>query len=124
MSIRSIKERARRKVHATMADPALYRASPESEWVSVTVRIHEKWIKFGDLPGMDGAQVIDISPRAVFLVEEIPGGKPQRGAIVSIVTGEAWRIGETDRADDITVTASVVHLSEEQAAGLPVPDAA
>lgn len=107
-----------------MADPALYRATPESAWVPVSVRIHEKWSRFGDMPGIDAAQIIDIAPRAIFLVEEIPGGKPQRGAIVSVAAGEAWRVGDADSADDITVTASIARLSDEQATGLPLPSAA
>lgn len=107
-----------------MADPALYRATPESAWVPVSVRIHEKWSRFGDIPGLDAAQIVDIAPRAVFLVEDIPGGKPLRGAHLSVVEGEGYVLGEADQPDDITVTVAVSRLTAVQSAGFPVPEVA
>ena len=122
MSIRSEKERMRRAVHATHGVAALYRADPAASWVAVTVRVHDRLARFGDSPGLDAAQSVDISPRLVFLVEELDGGTPRRGSIVSVAAGEAWLVGDADPADDITVTASASRVPPAQAESFPVPD--
>lgn len=122
MTIRSIKEQARRQLHEKMSLPALYRAEPASEWEAVTVRLHEKWTRFGDIGSMDGAQMVEIPTRMVFLVEDFDDGKPARSALVSIAEGEAFRVGEADEPDGLTIIASVARLPADQAAGLPVPD--
>lgn len=121
--IRTHREAARRRVHDEFAVPALYRADPESDWAPVSVRIHTKVTKFGDLPGLETATFIDISPKMIFLVEDLDGGAPQRGAFVSVVQGEAWRVGESDPADNITVTAAITRTSAAQAATFPYYDA-
>lgn len=121
MSFRSLKERMRRTVHATLAEPALYRADPESDWVPVSVRVHRKQSLFGSIPGLDAAQFVDITPRMVFFAAELDGGEPKRNAIVSIAAGEAWKVGAADPRDGETITAAVAPIPVEQTAAFPVP---
>lgn len=121
MSFRTIKERARRQVHSTMGLPALYRAEPASAWVPVSVRLHTGFSKFGDLPGLDAAQFLEITPKLIFLVEEIDGAVPLRSAIVSIATGEAWRLGESSPPDGITISVEASRIPAAQTTGFPVP---
>ena len=121
-AFRSLKERARRRIHTGFGVAALYRATPESDWVPVSVRIHQKVSKFGDIPGLETAHFLDIAPRVMFLVEDLADGTPRRGAIVSVSDSEAWVVGEADPADGITVTASVAHVPPAQLGSFEVPE--
>ena len=99
----------RRDVHQTMLVPALYYATPTATALPVTVRLHTKFgAAIGTLPGNQGAQMVEYEPRILFLVEEV--ARPRVGAIVSVETGEAYRVDAADPADDITITAKVSRL--------------
>jgi len=55
-----------------------------------------------------------------FLREQLEDAR--NGAIFSIAPGEAYCVERTDPENDITRTADVTPLSDEEAFGLPVPD--
>lgn len=114
----------RARLHEEMSVPALYLpAGGSKSQTLITVRVHEFWRVLGDLKGtnFNYAEVEDIAPRIVFLLSEIV---PQRGALVSVAPGEAYRVDVVLPHDDITVTAKVVKLSASEAKGFPVPEGA
>lgn len=116
---RALKERARRDLHEHLQVPAYYRASPSSAWVAVHVRHHRATQRIGDLPGLEGATMRDLIPRLIFMRDEV--AMPARGAIVSIATGEAYSIGDTDPPDGISITAHIAPVPAAQTTGFPVP---
>lgn len=116
------KQQARRRVHANFGVAALYRAAPEATWLPVTVRIHERFVKMGDIPGLDTAHMLDVAPKAIFTVAELdPETTPKRGGIISLSAGVAWKIGAAEQPDGETVTASIAPLPVDQTTGFPVP---
>lgn len=127
---RGIKRAARRIVHQTMEVPALLLLSngsgPPTGFVTgeVTVRVHTKEKLLGDLKGTNFhyAEAHEEIPKIVFLIAQLTGPL-ERGQIVSVEAGEAYRIDTIMPADDITVTAQVTVLSAAQTSGLPVPEA-
>lgn len=115
----ALKQQARRDVHREMSLPAFYRASPTSEWQPVNVRLLRRTDKIGDIPGLEGATLIDMAPRMVFMRCEVE--MPVRNAVVSIGDGQAWRVGECEPPDGISITAQVAPLPAAQTVGYPVP---
>lgn len=113
---RDLKRKMRRDVHRVMFVPALYYATPTSVPVAVTIRDHTKIAAAtnGALTGGGAAasyaQTVEHEPKILFMVEQLPAGKPRYGAIVSVEAGEAYRVEAADPADDITVTAKVARL--------------
>lgn len=121
---RELMRDGRRRLHDEMSVPAIYLPMAGSRsHALITVRVHEFWGALGDLKGtnFNYAEIEDISPRIVFMLSEIT---PQRGAIVSVAPGEAYRIDVVLPADDITVTAKVVRFAAAETKGFPVPEGA
>lgn len=120
MSIRDAIRAGRRTLHADMAVPALYIATPGATPVPVSVRVHTKFGAIGRLMNnADGAAAEELKPRLIFLVDEI--ASVARLAVVSVEPGEAYIIDFAQPRDDITITAFVTALDATEAAGLPVP---
>jgi hypothetical protein len=107
-----------------MSVDALYFALPYAEGdtqvIPITVRVHDTPVVLGDLKGtnFNYAEMEDNAPRIVFMRDEI---EPVRGMIVSVEPGVAYRVDTLRAPNDITVTARVVRLREQETAGLPVP---
>lgn len=116
--IRAIKNQMRRDLHAELQVPAYYRASSAGDWVEVDVRIHTKFTQNGDLPEQYVAQMQDISPRIIFMRDQVE--LPARGGIVSVEPGEAYQIGDAMEPDGLTITAMVAPMSAAQTVGLPI----
>lgn len=124
-SFRDIKRRARRDVQNHMRVPALYLASFDAVPVPCFVRVHTKFQALGDMKGtnFNYADREDITPRIILWREEIPQPIPFN-AIVSVEAGEAYYLNITQPADDLTITAMVVKLDDDdpKLALLPVPE--
>jgi hypothetical protein len=126
-SFRDIKRNARRHLHQQMSVKALY-VPPVSNPtpLEVTVRLHVSFAPLGgDIEGgyQFGAERHDTTPRIVFLRSEIStlqNAIPERNSIISVETGEAYRVSTVRTPDDITVTAEVTPLSASETIGLPV----
>lgn len=116
--------KGRRKLHDYMSVPALYFPFPyvagETVVQEITVRIHDKFVAFGDLKGttFNYAEMEDDSPRIIFMRNEV---EPSRNYIVSVEAGSAYRVDAPMAPDDITITARCARLHTSEAAGLPVP---
>lgn len=116
--------KARGKLHGYMSVPALYFALPyvagDTVVKEITVRVHDKFIAFGDLKGttFNYAEMEDNSPRVIFMRSEV---EPARNHVVSVEAGVALRVDSLMAPDDITVTARCARLHASEAAGLPVP---
>lgn len=112
-SFRDIKRRARRDVQNHMRVPALYLASFDAVPVPCFVRVHTKFQALGDMKGtnFNYAERGDITPRIILWREEIP--QPVRNAIVSVEAGEAYYLDNIEPADDLTITAMVVKLDDD-----------
>lgn len=122
---RDHKRQARRDIHAHMGVPAVLLLARGGQEYRVTIR--GPWTKrpvmTGDLAGggEGWAQREDTAPRILFYRDQLPF--PLRsGAIVSVELGEAYRIATAEPVNDETITADVVPLSAEDAAGLPLPE--
>lgn len=114
----------RRDLHNALQVPALYIATVLSEPLPVTVRIHGRFQRLGEIRNSDyfnAAEREDVSPRIIFMREQV--AMPARNAVISVEAGEAYSIDRTEPADDISITAFVVRLDADEAAGLPVPEA-
>lgn len=124
-SWRNHKRQARRDIHSHMGVPALLLLAVGGEAYPVTIR--GPWTKrpvlTGDLAGggEGWAQREDTAPRILFYRDQLPF-KLCRNAIVSVELGEAYRIGTAEPVNDETITADVVPMSAEEAAGLPLPE--
>jgi hypothetical protein len=117
-SLREQKAAARRDLHAEAAVPALYIYGAEDP-VDVTVRIHDKIALTGDIPGLATVPYHDEALHLRFLASEI--ASPKQGAIVSVVAGEAYRLGPSDPAHGETIDVQATRLAASEANGLPVP---
>lgn len=118
MGIRAIKNQARRDLHAEAQIPAYYRASASDEWIPVEVRLHTNFTTGGELTGFQAAQMHDISPRLIFMRDQVD--KPARGAMVSIEEGEAWQLGDALEPDGITITVMAAPVPVAQTTDFPV----
>jgi hypothetical protein len=118
MSWREQKREARRIVHETMQIEAQYYSSRGAAPTTVHVRLQTKFDLIGDNRSMGWAEMQAIKPRLVFMREE---KEPANGAIVWFQVGEAYRIDNTLKPDDITRTVEVTLLTPKQYAeeGLP-----
>ncbi|MGN5375806.1 hypothetical protein [Sphingomonas hankookensis] len=121
--VREALRRGRRDLHREMSVPALYIPVPNATPIPLTVRPQ-------DLPGANGkpgggdqgyAQVADLKPKLVFLAEQVPAPLRPKTGVVSVESGEAYRIEFVHPAHGVTITADVVRLSAAEAAGLPLP---
>lgn len=128
VGFRAIKRDARRRLHESLATPALYLTlGVGAVPLPVTVRLHVTFGPQGEVEGgpQYAAQIQDVTPRIVFLRSQLvslPNGMPARNHIVSVEEGEAYRISNIRAPDDITITAEVARVSAADAAGLPVPE--
>lgn len=115
----------RRDLHAQASVPAFYFApgvAADGDYTEITVRFFDKVADLGDAKGYDGAaERRDTKPRLLFLRSEV---EPERGAVVSIEAGEAYKVDLTQPPNDITTTAEVKRLSASAAAAYPVPEVA
>lgn len=129
-----LKQRSRANLHSVIGRPALYLienpsyVSPtdtpdEDPYIETpcTVRLHTSFNAVGDAKGTNFhyAERAEIEPALIFLIAEISA--PQRNAIVSFITGEAYRVDHAEPRDGITIRCPAFRLSAEEAAGLPVP---
>lgn len=116
------KRAARRTVHETMARAAFYiDEDPVAEPLPVTVRLHYRFDKTGDMVGtnLSYTQTQEQVPALIFMRAEM--AEPAVNAIVSIAPGVAYRIDNVLPPDDISVKAEVTPLLASETAGLPVP---
>lgn len=125
-SFRDIKRRARADVQLHMRVRALYLASIDADPVPCFVRVHTKFQALGDMKGtnFNYAEYEDITPRIILWREEIP--QPVRNAIISVEAGEAYYLDNVLPPDDLTITATVAKLDDDdpKLAMLPVPEVA
>lgn len=118
MNWREQKRAARHIVHDTMKIEARYYPPGSTGWTPVHVRLQTKFGLIGDNRSMGWAEIEAIKPRLVFMREE---QEPQNGAVVWFAVGEAYRIDNTDPADDITRIANVTRLTPKQYADAGLP---
>lgn len=134
MAWRDVKRAARQNVHTTFTVRALYVSSLPYDSASddapeITCRIHEKQAPLGDQAGtsLNSAEVFEPIPRAVFWRDNLTeaGVEIDRGGVISVADGEAYRLDTIHPHDHETVTADITRLTAAQlaAAGtLPIPE--
>jgi hypothetical protein len=112
MSIKTVKDQARRAIHETFAESALYRDTLTATPVPCTVRITMTPLvnDVGDLGGLSGignsgfASTGEREYRLTFLREEID---PVRGAVVEIIDGITFRVERVNPPYGLTVEVEV-----------------
>lgn len=118
MSIRDLRDRARKQLHDTLSVPALYYPldrDAETIGTSCTVRVHRKQASFGDMTGFDydPAERVEIVPEIVCLAAEV---NPLRGGVFSLAADEVYQVETVFPRDGITITAQVSRRSAAQIA--------
>lgn len=119
-ALEQARQQARRDIHREGSVPALYVLGNDAP-LEVSVRRQTHVTRTGDIPGLE---TVDVSVETIFLrflVDELPS--PKRGAVVSIVAGEAYRIDHALPQYGVTVDAAVTRLDATEAAELPLPSA-
>lgn len=121
-SFREILRKGRVDLHEIMQVPALYIPFDGATPIPVPIRDHSRVVQTGDMgSGIKGyATMAEITPKLLWMVEHLSNAR--NGAIFSVAPGEAYRVENTDPRNDITRTAHVSQLTEDEASGLPVPD--
>lgn len=117
------KRNARRAIHDTMARPAFYivdDSAPGNPPPTVHVRLHYKF-DANSGTGNGYADMREQIPKLIFMRDEVD--EPARNAVLTLSTGEGYRIDLIDPPDDLTVKATVVPMSSAEVAelGLPIP---
>lgn len=116
MTYREHKTAARLAIHKEFAVPAIYIA-PGGAQTACEVRVHNYNSLQGAIRRAD-AEVIEMTPTAIFLVSQV---QPTRNGIISVAPGEAYRLGEVQPPDGITVSAAIAAMKLPDTDGLPVP---
>lgn len=114
-SFRDIKRKARRQLHSRMADTVLYVLLRAVQPQSVTVRLHLGFDALGEMRRQGFAEQQEYKPQAVFMASEIV---PNRDGFIVTQDMGVWKIDNTLPPDDITITAEVVKLSDNQVRSL------
>lgn len=122
MSLREIKNQARRDLHEGMKVAASYYESSVATPVLVHIRVHTKWLEQGDLKGtnLSYAETEDTSPRIVFDRSEVAA--PPRNSFVVISAEEGYMINHTEPPDGITITAVASDMKTAELAGKTLPE--
>jgi len=110
-------------LHQHLLVNAFYIPVPAATPQAVTVRLFIRdEIKAGDMAGTNFhyAEMQERVPRILFMREQV--NLPARGAVVSVAPGEAYRIDNTEPADDISVTCECTRMFSQETTGLPVPE--
>lgn len=131
-TFRELKRRARRQLHETLSEPALYFSRREDTPQAVTVRLHLNFSLLGDLLAtrVGFGDVQEMTPRIVFMLAD---GRPARDGYVVTEDMGAFYIDNVQDPDDITMTAMVSQVLPETAVrygwnpalpwmGLPAPE--
>lgn len=128
MTWRETRAAGRAVVHDTFKVAALFLASFPFDSNSgehpptIKVRVHNTEKALGINPQQ--ADDIEPQPKLVFWVDDLvtAGVTLANKAVISVETGEAYRIGVIHPQDRETITCDVVKLTAAQASGLPVPE--
>lgn len=125
MSIRGVRERARKQLHDRMGETANYYELPRAgtpTFVQITARPHSNVAKAGDLAGtnLSYAETQDRQETIVFWRAELPA--PRRNAMVIFTPTEGYFVDNVLPPNGVTVTAEVIRASQADMAGLEAPD--
>lgn len=122
MSLRAVREKARRALHTAMRVPAHVYEPGETIPRRLYVRVHRKWLEQGDLKGtnFNYAEVEEKNPRVVFMREDI--ANPTRNTLVIVAADEGYRLGQTEPPDGITITAEAVPMTAREFEGREPPE--
>ncbi|UDY80373.1 hypothetical protein AXY1_62 [Achromobacter phage AXY1] len=116
MNWRSIKRQARQQVHATMRLPC-WRVSFDGSVTPVYARLHVARTNVtndyaGELESLGYAERANISPRLIFMREDVPGLRNDE--IYLFADDEAYGVEAVRPFDDITVTADCFRCTSVQ----------
>lgn len=110
VGIRTIKRRARSKLHQALSEPVWYLPSPDADPVPTTVRMHFSYDALGEVSrGFADRQ--DVQPTMIFLAAEV---EPEEGGTVITEDLGAYRVANDLPPDDITIAAEVIKLTDSQ----------
>ena len=120
MGIRDLRDRSRLALHRAMQVPAVFITADRQTYLDVTVRVHNRTQRFGDMTGFDYAPVERITPvpEIVCLASE---ADPKRGDIFIISATEGYEVETSMPQDGITNTAQVTLLKAAEIAPHPKP---
>lgn len=119
-TLRTHKIRARGDLHREMSVPASYYAARGDEPLPVTVRLHTKFDRLGELRGIPAAERSEVQPKAIFLRAELAQPLVRNAVIIVEATDsfseerEGYRLAVIEPPDGITVTANLTVMSQAQ----------
>jgi len=121
MSLRAIRESARRDLHDTMKVAAYFYAPGVPDYVPCNVRVHGKAEKLGDLKGtsFSYAETQERVTKLVFWDAE--GVLPVVKAVVMVSATEGYRVGVVEPSDGLVTKAQVAELRPSELANYDHP---
>lgn len=125
MSLREIKEQARRDLHNGLKVTAYcYRGGSRKSFIVADVRVHNDWGALGDVKGTSFvyAERRDTKKQElIFLAEQF---QPKNQDIVIISPMEGYMVDDDDPQYNITIRAGVVSITAEKIASYLAPPSA
>lgn len=121
-SIRDIRNKARRDLHALAKVPAIY-ISPlqNSQPRLIEVRLHTKVVHPGEPDRQrEWATNAEVKPRVICFQNNLR--TPRKGGIFSFAEFEAYKIELTEPIDGETITSVCIKLQKAETIGLPIPN--
>lgn len=110
MSLRAVREAARRDLHETMRVPAFFYAPGVSDYVETFVRVHGKVQKLGDLKGTSFNYAETIEPVTKLVFWDADGVRPVNKSVIMVSAAEGYRVGVVEPSDGLETKAQVAEL--------------
>lgn len=121
MSLRSIKDKARARLHLRMRVETLcYADGPAGPSTTVYARVNSKDEAVGDLAGtsLAYAERRETIPKLIFLAAE---HTPVKKNVYMVSATEGYRVDSIDPQDGITITANATRLASQEVGNFTPP---
>lgn len=121
MSLRAIRQSARRDLHNTMKVAGFFYAPGVPDYVECFVRVHGKFQKLGDLKGTNFNYAETFEPVTKLVFQDADGVRPVNKAIVMVSATEGYRVGVVEPTDGLETKAHVSELGATELANYDHP---
>lgn len=121
MSLRAVRESARRDLHNTMKVAAFFYAAGVPDYVECFVRVWQKNQRLGDLKGTNFNYGEFYSPVTKLVFWDADGVAPVEKAVVMVSATEGYRVSVVQPSDGLITVAEVSELSTVQLANYEHP---
>lgn len=121
MSIRDLRARKTKALHAAFAVRVAYLVEGQPDPTYCDVRVHTNTKALGDMSGFDyqPSERLESVPEIIALTSEVI---PSRGGVFSVALGEAYLVETVMPPEGDTVKCQCARLSAAKADGLALPE--